>query len=254
MQWFVSFAPVGILLLIAIPLLTYWLYPPDIKESNEVPVWAGQELAKLGPLGSREITLAVLVLIALLLWIFGGAYINATTVALVVISLMLLTRVVTWDDVVKNSPAWNTLAWFATLVALADGLNRVGFVKWFAESVAHHMGGLAPTTAMVLLIALFFFTHYMFASVTAHVTAVLPVMLAIGATIPDMPMPQYALLLCLTLGIMGIITPFATGPSPVYYGSGYLPAKDYWRLGSIFGLIFLGIFLVIGVPWVMTIK
>jgi L-tartrate/succinate antiporter len=53
---------------------------------------------------------------------------------------------------------------------------------------------------------------------------------------------------------MGIITPFATGPSPVYYGSGYLPSKDYWRLGSIFGLIFLGLFLVVGVPWVMAIK
>jgi L-tartrate/succinate antiporter len=254
MQWFISFAPVGILLLIAIPLLTYWLYPPEIKEGNEVPVWAGQELAKLGDLGSKEITLAVLVMIALALWIFGGNYINATTAALVVISLMVLTKVVTWDDIIKNSPAWNTLAWFATLVALADGLNRVGFVKWFAESIAHHMSGFAPTTAMLVLIALFFFTHYMFASVTAHVTAVLPVMLAVGSTIPGMPMAQYSLLLCLTLGIMGIITPFATGPSPVYYGSGYLPSKDYWRLGAIFGVIFLAVFLVIGVPWVMAIQ
>lgn len=253
-QWFTSFAPVGILLLIAIPLLTYWLYPPEIKEGNEVPVWAGQELAKLGGLGYKEITLAVLVMIALALWIFGGDYINATTAALVVISLMLLTSVVTWDDMIKNSAAWNTLAWFATLVALADGLNRVGFVKWFAESIAHHMSGISPITAMVVLVGLFFFIHYMFASVTAHVTAVLPVMLAVGSTIPGMPMQQYSLLLCLTLGIMGIITPFATGPSPVYYGSGYLPSKDYWRLGGIFGVIFLAVFLVIGVPWVMAIK
>ena len=44
----------------------------------------------------------------------------------------------------------------------------------------------------------------------------------------------------LQLGSMGIITPFATGPSPVYYGSGYLPAADYWRLGAIFGVIFSG--------------
>jgi L-tartrate/succinate antiporter len=28
-----------------------------------------------------------------------------------------------------------------------------------------------------------------------------------------------------------------------------LPAKDYWRLGTIFGAIFLVLFLVIGVPW-----
>ena len=56
-------------------------------------------------------------------------------------------------------------------------------------------------------------------------------------------------LLCLTLGIMGVQTPYATGPSPVYYGSGYLPSADYWRLGGIFGLIFIAVLLLIGLPW-----
>ena len=157
----------------------------------------------MGGISNREITLAILVGIALLLWIFGGDYINATTVALVVISLMLITKVVTWDDIVKNSAAWNTLAWFATLVALADGLNRVGFVKWFAEAVAAHMSGFSPFTAMVVLVLVFYFTHYLFASITAHVTALLPVMLVVGSTIPGMNMPQFALLLCLTLGHHG---------------------------------------------------
>ena len=76
------------------------------------------------------------------MWIFRGDEVNATTAALIVISLMLLTNVVTWDDITKNSAAWNTLAWFATLVALADGLNRVGFVKWFADAVPSHMSGI----------------------------------------------------------------------------------------------------------------
>lgn len=69
--------------------------------------------------------------------------------------------------------AWNTLAWFAALLTLADGLNRIGFVTWFAESVAQHMGGFSPITAMILLVVLFYFIHYMFASIIAHVTAVL---------------------------------------------------------------------------------
>ena len=96
-----------------------------------------------------------------------------------------------------------------------------------------------------------FFSHYMFASVTAHVTALIPVLLAVGSTIPDMNMQHLALLLCLQLGIMGIITPYGTGPSPVYYGSGYLPAADYWRLGAIFGVIFFVVFMVLTVPWVL---
>ncbi|MFO1316830.1 MAG: anion permease [Burkholderiales bacterium] len=248
-QWFVAFAPIGIALLLLIPLVTYWLYPPEVKEGEEVPKWAAAELAKMGGLTRREITLAVLVVVALALWIFGGKWINATTAALVVISLMLVTGVVTWDDMVKNHTAWNTLAWFATLVALADGLNRVGFVKWFADMVAAHMTGFTPFMAMVALVLVFFVTHYLFASITAHVTALLPVMLAVAATIPGIDMAQFALLLCLTLGIMGILTPYATGPSPVYYGSGYLPAKDFWRLGAVFGAIFVALFLAVTLPW-----
>jgi L-tartrate/succinate antiporter len=249
--WFVAAAPAGLLLLVSVPLLAYWLYPPEVKEGAEVTEWAAKELAKLGGFTSREITLAVLVAIALVLWIFAGDYVNPTTTALVVISLMVRLNVVTWDDISKNFNAWNTLAWFATLVALAGGLSQVGFVKWFAESIASHMAGFTPTKAILLLLVINFFIHYAFASGTAHVTAMIPVLLAVGSAVPNMNMPQLALLLCLQLGIMGIITPYGTGPSPVYYGSGYLPAADYWRMGAIFGLIFFVVFMVLTVPWVL---
>jgi L-tartrate/succinate antiporter len=254
MDWFVAFAPVGILLLATVPLLTYWIYPPQVKQGAEVPAWAAKELEKMGPLTRREMTLGVLVVIALLLWIFGGDIMEATTAAMLVISLMLILYVVTWDDITANKPAWNTLAWFATLVALADGLTRVGFVKWFAESVAGQLSGVTPTIAVAALLLINFFGHYLFASVTAHVTAMIPVLLAVASTIPGVNMQTLALGLCLQLGIMGIITPYATGPSPVYYGSGYLPAADYWRLGAIFGVIFFVVFLFIGVPWMLAIR
>jgi L-tartrate/succinate antiporter len=108
--------------------------------------------------------------------------------------------------------------------------------------------------AMIVLVVLFLLLHYMFASVTAHVTALLPVMLAVGSSVPGMPMGQYTLLLLLTLGIMGIITPYASGPSPVYFGSGYIPSGKFWLLGGIFGLIYLVGLLVIGVPWTTMLR
>lgn len=249
MQWFSAMAPFGILMLIVLPLIGYVLYPPEVKGGPEVPAWAAKELEKQGPMSKQEKLLGVLVLIALALWIFGGKFIDATTVAVVVVALMVLLRVVTWDDILANKQAWNTLIWFGTLVTLASGLSQVGFVKWFAEAIGHHFEGLSPTMAMILLTLLFYLIHYMFASVTAHVTAVLPVMLAVGSAVPGMDMPQFAMMLCGTLGIMGILTPYATGPSPVYYGSGYLPSKDYWRMGAIFGVIYIAAYLLIGVPW-----
>src|ERR1051325_2199055 len=213
--WFMAAAPAAVLLLVLVPLLAYWIYPPEVKEGTECAEWAAKELVNLGGFTSREITLAVLVAIALVLWIFAGDYVNPTTTALVVICLMVRLNVVTWDDITKNFAAWNTLAWFATLVVLAGGLSQVGFVKWFAGNVADHMAGFTPVKAIVLLLIINFFAHYMFASVTAHVTALIPVLLAVGSTIPGMDMEKLALLLCLQLGIMGIITPYGAGPSPV---------------------------------------
>jgi L-tartrate/succinate antiporter len=106
---------------------------------------------------------------------------------------------------------------------------------------------------MIALVAIFFLIHYLFASITAHVTAVLPVFLAAGAAIPGMNMVVYSMMLCFTLGIMGIITPYATGPSPVYFGSGFVGRRDFWVLGLIFGLIFLAALLVIGTPYLLMI-
>jgi L-tartrate/succinate antiporter len=251
-EWFVAAAPAGILLLVSVPLLTYWLYPPSVTEGAEVTEWAASELAKMGAITVKEITLAVLVVLALALWVFRADEVNATTAALMVICLMIITNVVTWQDIIKNSAAWNTLAWFATLVALAGGLSQVGFVKWFADLVASQLSGFTPVAALLLLLAINFFTHYMFASATAHVTAMIPVLLAVGATIQGMNVHHLALLLCLQLGIMGVITPYGSGHSPIYYGSGYLPAADYWRLGAIFGLIFFIVFTAITVPWVLA--
>jgi L-tartrate/succinate antiporter len=73
--------------------------------------------------------------------------------------------------------------------------------------------------------------------------------LAAGAAVPGMPMRTLVLLLGFTGGIMGVLTPYATGPAPVYYGCGFITRRDFWRLGFIFGMIFLGALLLIGVPW-----
>jgi len=252
LKWLFAALPMGLLLLATVPLLAYWLEKPSVKGGDEVPHWAGAELAKMGRLTRNEILLLVFVAGALALWIFGDAFINPTTVALLVISLMLVTGVITWPQMMQNKDAWNTYAWFATLVALADGLSRVGFIPWFATTVGAHLGGMSITRALLALLLVNFLLHYLFASVTAHVTAVLPVLLAVGAAIPGMPVDKMALLLCLQLGIMGVITPYGTGPSPVYFGSGFLPGPTYWKLGTIFGVVYMAAFFAITVPWVMA--
>jgi L-tartrate/succinate antiporter len=247
--WFIGFLPVGGPLLLALPWLVYKLYPPTIRTSVEVPRWASLELVKLGRLTAKEIIMAALVVIALGLWIGGGAVIDPTVVALVGISLMLICGVVAWDDILGNRTAWNVLVWFATLLVLADGLNKVGFVDWIGRTASVLLVGQSPTMVMTMLIVLFVALHYMFASLTAHASALVPAFVAAGAAVPGMNVRAFAMLLVFSLGIMGVLTPYATGPAPVYFASGYISRKDFWRLGLLFGALFVGAMLAIGVPY-----
>ncbi|WP_192458560.1 anion permease [Musicola keenii] len=250
-NWFIAFLPLGVLLILTVPLLAYWLYPPEVKVNDEVPRWAQSELEKLGKLSRNEILLLAFVCLALVLWIFATAWIEPAMAALLVITLMLFTGVLEWKDITGNKAAWNTFVWFATLVALAAGLTDVGFIAWLGKLGASLLGGISPSVATIALLIAFYAMHYLFASTTAHTTALLPAMLAIGSAIPGMNMTVFCMMLLTSLGVMGIITPYGTGPSPIYYGSGYLPAKDYWRLGGIFGTLFLVLLIVIGYPWML---
>ena len=53
---------------------------------------------------------------------------------------------------------------------------------------------------------------------------------------------------------MGVLTPYATGPAPVYFASGFISRKDFWSLGLVFGIIFLAVLLAVGVPWMVWMK
>lgn len=248
LQWFLSFLPVGIILLVVAPWLSYLLYKPEITHSEEVSNWAGDALKEMGRLTRKELTLIGLVLLSLSLWVFGGKIINATAVGLLAVSLMLALHVVPWKDITKYHSAWNTLVNLATLVIMANGLTRSGFIDWFASTMSRHLEGFSPSGTVIALVLVFYFAHYLFASLSAHTATMLPMILAVGKGIPGVPMEHLCILLVLSIGIMGCLTPYATGPGVIIYGCGYVKSKDYWRLGAIFGVVFISLLLLVGWP------
>lgn len=249
--WFLAFLPVSIILFIITPLMTYIVYPPEIKSSPTVVEWAKKEYDLLGDINSKEIYLIIISLFALTFWVGGGFFrINATTTALIVISLMISSQVITWDDFLSNKAAWNVLVWFSTLVTLAAGLKNVGFLEWIASWANIFIANYSAMYATITLIVIYYFIHYFFASTTAHVTALLALFITIANSIPGMDVRLVTLLMLLPMGLMGVLTPYGTGHSPVWFASGYVKGSDFWKLGAIFGVVYLLIYLLVGVPFV----
>ena len=167
--WAKIMVPLLLPLFLVTPLMVYLIYPPTQKKSPEAPAWAASELEKMGKISLNEILMGIFAIVALVLWIFGKELnVDSTVAAMVVLTLMVLSNVVTWDDVINNKAAWNILVWFSTLVALASGLNDVGILGWIGKSAEASLSMLSPTMLMISMIVLFFLLHYFFASLTAH--------------------------------------------------------------------------------------
>src|SRR5262249_61612919 len=123
--------------------------------------------------------------------------------------LLVVRGGVSWDAILGNRRAWDTVMWIATLVTMASGLVQVEFVPWVAATIKPVMSSLTLPVAVVFLITVFFFVHYLFATISGHATALLPLFLIIAVTVPGLSPKGWALALGYSFGLMHIITPYA---------------------------------------------
>ncbi|MBQ9573106.1 MAG: anion permease [Acidaminococcaceae bacterium] len=239
----------GIIALIITPYLVYKLATPELTQTPEAPELAKDELRKMGPMSGAETTVLIAFLAALAMWAttsFTG--LNATMIALVCIGFMLVRSALEWNDIITEKGAWDTLVWMGGLMSLATGLAKLGFIKWLAGGIAGSLKGIDPMTTLIILCLINMYVHYAFASLSAHVSAVYAAFLAVAVAAGAPPMLS-AIALGVETGIMGCLTHYATGPSPIYFGSGYITQPEWWKVGFICSILFLICFLGIGSMW-----
>lgn len=119
-----------------------------------------------------------------------------------------------------------------------------------AKSAGGSLLSLDPMYAVFGLMIAFAVLRYFFASGTAYVTAMTGLFATLLLQVPGIDASQAMLYLLLPMGIMGILTPYGTGHSPIWFASGFTKSAEFWKLGFIFGVIYMAIFIVVGVPWI----
>lgn len=247
-DWLLAALLPGLASLILIPLFVYKFYGPEIKETPAARELAQEKLHEMGPITPGEWITGGVIVLLLVLWVGGQAWsINATTAAFVGLAVLLITGVLTWQDMLNEKGAWDTIVWFAALVMMASQLNALGFVPWFGETVAQKVSGLEWTTAFLILALVYFYSHYMFASQTAHISAMYAPFLAIALTVGTPPVLA-ALVLAFFSNLFSSLTHYANGPAPVVFGTGYVSMGAWWGVGAVVSVI--NIVIWVGVGWV----
>ncbi|MDC8104949.1 anion permease [Chryseobacterium sp. Chry.R1] len=253
MSWAAAGFLPGLVAFFVVPLVLYKLYPPELKKTGDAPKMAAQKLKDMGPISRNEWLMLLAFFILLALWIFGGALsIDATTTAFIGLTLLLLTSVLTWEDVKSEKGAWDTIVWFAVLVMMASSLNELGFIGWFSDLIKVKIGGLSWQVAFPVIIVVYFFSHYIFASATAHVAAMYAALLGVGVAVGIPPM-LLAMMLGFLGSIYGVLTHYGHGPAPVFFGSGYVELKAWWLRGLEIGIVLLIIYMVVGGLWMKVL-
>ena len=244
----VSWLP-GVVSVLLVPLLLYRLFPPRLKETPEAPAFARQKLKEMGPLKKEEKAMVAIFLLLILLWAGGHSLgIHETLTAFIGLCLLLLTGVLEWEDVKGEKGAWDTLVWFSVLVMLANQMNAKGMIPWFSREMGLLVSGTGGFTAMTVLPLIYFYSHYLFASGTAHVSAMyaafLSVMVSAGA-----PSAMGAYVLAWFSSMFGCLTHYGCGPAPIFFGMGCLTQKEWWKTGFLLSLFHLAVWGGLGCLW-----
>lgn len=248
-MWFLAALAPGVVAIIFMPLLLYVVYAPELKKTPEVKKLAADEIKKMGPMSREEKILGGTFILVLVLWSTGSTTgINATVVGMLAVCILLLTKILDWADVLNEKGAWDIFIWMGSLVALAGQLSTVGFIPWFAKTVSDSLTGIHWLPTLALLVVIYMYSHYGFASLTAHISAMyaafVAVLVAAGA-------PPYlaCLAMAYTANICLSLTHYSGAPGPMYYGAGFMPLPAWWRLGFIFSLFNMAVWVGIGSIW-----
>ena len=248
-DWFICCIIPGLLLTIITPYILYKLIKPELTTMPETKEMAHKELSHMGPMTTKEWILVFIFLGALFLWATNGHLhtIDNTFVALGGVSIMLLTNILTWDDIASEKGAWDVLVWMGVLVNMAAYLSKFGLMNWFADTMAAQFAGMSWLMMLIVLSIIYTFAHYVLASNSAHIMALF-VAFAVILVAAGAPALGVMILFACLANSASFLTHYGCGVTPIFFGAGFMDQGQWWRLGFIITVLHLVAWLGLGLP------
>jgi DASS family divalent anion:Na+ symporter len=252
-SWLIAASVPTLAAMALLPLALYKWIAPEVTKTPQAPAAAREALRALGPLSRNERVVAVTCLGMVALWALAATLgLDSTAVAFLGLGVLLVTGVLTLDDIAKEGDVLGTFIWFAVLFALSSQLNELGFMGFLGQRLAGRLGGMTPLAAGMALVVAYILLHYLFVSQTAHLLALFTVFLDVGVRL-GVPATPLALQLLFATNYFSGITPQGSSANLLFAGSGYLSQADLYRLGAMTTILNAVVYLALGTVWLMFV-
>lgn len=248
-SWFVAGIVPGLVSLAIVPLVVFRLNPPEIKHTPEAAAFAAKELRSMGPMSGREKIVAIVFVTVCGLWVTSGIHkIDITVTALLGSVALLFSGVLEWEDIKSEKAAWDIFIWYGGLLRLGKALGDAGATTEFARAVSSLLEGAGWVLLFSAALLIYFYAHYGFASITAHMLAMYPAFLAVLAA-NGAPIGLMVFAFACFTNLSAGLTNYGTTPSPMFFAHEYVSFKKWWMVGFVTSLVNLAIWSTVGFAW-----
>lgn len=250
LEWFKNACVPALACLIIMPLLLYFIYPPHMKNISKTRKLIDEELKKLGKVSIHEKQMLTVLLLVLSAWIFGDKLnLDAILVSFLGLSALIFLDILNFEkDILTEKEAWHTLIWLSALLMIAQTLERSGFLSILVNNLDLILVGYTWQAAMAILVLIYSYSHYLFASNSSHISAMYAIFLgvAIKAGAPAM---LAALVFAFTSSLCAGLYYYTSTEAVILYNSKYVSMKDFFKNGIIMTTALLIIWMSVGTVW-----
>ena len=247
--WFIAAIIPGLVNLIFMPLFLYYILKPKKVDINKIKLFAHDQLKSLKGFTKEELLITLTLICLVVLWILGDFLdISATKTILIGFSILLLTRVIPWDDVITNKKAWGIFIWFSTLLMLSNFLVKFNTIFWINEEIKYFINDVDKTLVIPLSLFLFFYLHYFFVSTTAYVSTLFAPFLIVLLNF-NIPANISVMALAMLAIISGGLTHYTIGTAPGYFSISKAKVSKWCKLGFCVSTVNILIWLFTCVIW-----
>jgi sodium-dependent dicarboxylate transporter 2/3/5 len=231
-KWMLMVYP---LVLIQIPIVSWLLlrnFAPEYTILDSGVRKLKVQVAKSGKIKRKGTMSAVIFLAIFLGWVFLSESLGLGTIALAGVFLYLVTGLVTWDELNRNTH-WGVIILFGSTISLGSYIKSTGAAIWLANYIMNIFGYLFESIPFISDVIVVLLTTIManVLSSSATVAVLGPITLNMGSDILHLG------LITAIASSFGYFTAVAAPACTIIYSSGLIKAKDFLRAGWMVGSV-----------------